>query len=483
MTSHEDQLKYISVRLDEDALRCVLVLSPGLVCDDTTTALCRSQLEDLGIVLSGDMETSIDVCIRQLELVPGAPSRVVIEGRPPVHGEDGWFEWAAGLNPNDAEDERDEEGSVDYYSRSKFVTVKAGTVIGHVHPPTPGVDGLSLLGLGIAARDGRPATARFDETLLVDAKGVVTAAVPGYINVSGQRIRIGQELDIHGSVDFGTGNVVFDGSAIIRGGIRDNFVVEVTEDLSVSGVAEAARIVVGRDAIFAGGIVGQDRADIRVGRHARARYARHAKVNIGRDFAVERELVNCDVIVGGQLEMPGGDLVGGRAHVLGAVRLSTLGSEGAIATTVHLGSSPSLAEALSRAEQERARVGERLESVVKESRTLETMPRLDNQMKERLTELSMTKLELEHRVGRLTELLDELGEHLSRIRSTTLSVQRTIYAGTRLVVDDVTAEINCALEGPITISAEEGRGLMVRDRHGSVMPLDRVARLKARAAA
>ncbi len=483
MSKPDEQLKYVSARLDEQAITCELSIDPGFEPDDASSELCLSVLTEIGIVVTPEIREKIADCINRYGASQERTCRVTLEATPPIQGDDGWFEWAAEFDPALRDKPAVEDQAVDFYNQSPFVCVESGEVVGRIHPPGPGTDGLSLLGLGIPALDGRPAPIKIEESLSVSDDGEVTTQVAGSIEYEAHTLRISQELDIQGSVDFGTGNIDFDGKVTIRGGIRDNFKVKVRDDLHVFEVIEAAQVQAGRDLFVSSGVTGHDKATVEAGRHARARYMRQATVRVGRDLRIQRELVNCDTIVGGSLLIPMGDLVGGVTHVLGSVHLATLGSDGGIATEIHLASSPSLEHQIRRVCAELAAVERKLVPVTDEIADFRKSRANPNaHARARLAELDAIEAGLSGRASRMRALLVNLRSGFARLRKVELLVMRVIYPGTRVVVGDVVADIDCGLKGPVSILHHEKRGLIVRDQGGGEMPLASIARMRERKA-
>ncbi len=484
MSKTDEQLKHVSASLDEQAVTCVLSIDPGFEPDEQSCELCLSVLTEIGIVLTAEIRENVADCISRYGESPERTCRVTLEATRPIQGDAGWFEWAVEFDPALRDKPVVEHQAIDFYNQSRFVCVEPGEVVGRIHPPGPGIDGVNLLGLVVPALDGLPAPIKIEESFMVCEDGEVTAQVAGSIEYESHTLRISQELDIHGSVDFGTGNIDFDGKVTVRGGIRDNFKVMVRDDLHVSEVIEAAQVQVGRDLFVSSGVTGHDKATLKVGRHAQARYMRQAIVRVGRDLRVHRELVNCDTMVGGSLFIPSGDLVGGVTHVLGAVHLATLGSDGGIATEIHLASSPAMEHQIRRASAELAALETKLEPVADEIAELRKgTASLSAHAKERLTGLSAIELGLSGRATRMRELLLNLRAGFARLRKVELRVKRVIYPGTRVVVGDVIADIDCGLKGPVSILHHEKRGLIVRDQSGSEMPLSSIARMRERKAA
>jgi len=104
-------------------------------------------------------------------------------------------------------------------------------------------------------------------------------------------------------------------------------------------------------------------------------------------------------------------------------------------------------------------------------------------MRERLTVLSMDQMELATKLKRLEELISQLRKVFSHLRKVELRVKRVIYPGVRLVIGDITADIDCGLKGPITITYDEKEGPIVRDHSGSEMLLTSIARMRESKAA
>lgn len=478
MGKDDHQLKYVTAGLDEDALRCALTVEPGFEPSAASLEICLSRLTELGIGITPLIREQVQGCLRAYEASPQAPAKVELMGQLPLDGQDGWFEWDAKYDPKYNEGHHEDEGAVDYYNQTHYICVHEGDVIGRIHQPTAGDDGVNLLGLVVAAKPGRPAALVLDETLKLTEDGQVVAKVSGSIEAEGHCLRVSQELHVAGDVDFSTGNIDFEGNVIVRGGIKDKFHVKCRDDLSVTGVIEAAHIEVGRDLCVSTGVNGHERAVVSVGRHVRARYISQAKLCVHRNVMIQRELLNCEAHIAGDLMIPTGDVVGGVIHVLGVAHLGVLGSEGGIATELHLASSPRHEHQIRRAMAELQAVASKLEPIETEMAEMRAKASMDTQMRERLTVLGMDQMELSSRRQRLEALLQQLRHIYSQLRKVELRVKRVIYPGVRLVIGDMIADIDCGLKGPITITYDDQEGPIVRDHSGSEMLLRSIARVQ-----
>jgi|GEM_PF-3404481 len=98
-----------------------------------------------------------------------------------------------------------------------------------------------------------------------------------------------------------------------------------------------------------GGIIGHDGrgqgVSVSCKGTVQARFVNHAKISAGVDVVVEREIVNSEVLAGGQVTVgvPGatrGSIAGGRCCALTLVRAPRLGTQGGIATHVQVGLDP-----------------------------------------------------------------------------------------------------------------------------------------------
>ncbi|MEO0482228.1 MAG: FapA family protein, partial [Planctomycetota bacterium] len=356
--SAADFSKSIAIRFASGGLEALLTLRAGLTAEERTFEYIRSAVLASGVVPRRIDEDALRDAVDAYDLAEGSPEQLIATGEAaepasPVRVElrddilaeleaaEALRRMADGsappdeLAPDDAIETPDEVVDRDaecdglaqsHYNRSAFVVVEAGRALGRLVPAFEGKDGEDVTGAVIQAKPLTAKTYEPDDTVQVDAEGLISARVPGLLDVTGAGPIVRDTLDIDSDVDFSTGNIDFPGDVNIARGVRDLFQVRVGGSLHTGDVIEAATIEVQRHATLAVGMAGRGKGSITVGRDLEARYLDDVDVHVGGNLRIDRELSNCRIEVQGALEAPKCRVVGGEVRVVGRCEVAQAGS-------------------------------------------------------------------------------------------------------------------------------------------------------------
>ncbi|MDX2131713.1 MAG: FapA family protein [Planctomycetota bacterium] len=471
MTSSGD----ITIRISHDATEACLLVPPG--CD--RALLSPSSLlmlvQQAGVALTPQVRQAIGA-IRP-DTAQASPI-VIARAIPPTPGTNGRLEWAEGYAP-DAPPSTPESGSgsVDHHAGRRYLHVRAGDVVGTLHPPTEGIDGCDVRGNAIRATPGRAAAVRLHASLSVDPDGRVIAQREGVLTLRDGEVEVSQALEINGPVDFSSGNIDFAGDVYISGGVRAGFRVKAGRALRVGGLAEASAIECAGDFDAPGGMAGDGRGTLEVGGTARVAYLDAVSGTIKGDLFVERELIACRLAVGGSVRSPAGTVLGGTLALASSLDVRVLGSEAGTPTVVRLGDLPMDRAALAGAMRRVTAARARLARCTEEELMLRVNPRPCAAEKERLTEVAYELSEIRRAIVAAEADLAQL-EALYRGRPRpSIVVHHTIHAGVSLHVDASIAVFSRAVRGPLHIETDASGALLCRIGSGPSRPLADLARV------
>ncbi len=415
----------------------------------------------------------------------------IAKGIPVEHGSDGYIEWTEGLDPSvrcrptsETPAEADEPVAIDFYSCSAFTMVKAGQHIGRIVPPTDGVDGTDVRGQNISARAGKPVKVKLDESIGLSADGTMTAQIDGVLSRSREKIAVRQYLEIPGYVDFSTGNVDFEGDVKVLKGIRDLFEVKATGNIEIGQLIESSTVEAGGDVFATGGMAGRERGVCNTGGDLAIRYLDSTSVRVGGSLRFEREMINCETVVKGSIESPGGSIIGGETRVVGKVVVAAIGSSSQVPTTVHIGSVPALESKLEALEKLIDAMEAKEEKCRNDLAKLKAPGRiLSNDDRERQTELSFELHSIESQRSKCRESHRQLTERIGSVRTVDVSIEKTLFAGVRFVYGKQIFRINKDIKGPVRVLLDRRGELVYRvGAHGQNMPLRQISEIRAAAA-
>jgi len=456
---------------------------------------CLIMLQEASIEITDEVSDRLKQTLASY--VPGEELRAQIAvGVPVQHGIDGHIEWEPNLEPTELEDEQADDPSeagienappdaVCFYSRCAFTMVNKGQKIGTLVQPTPGVPGRDVRGLEIPAREGRPIKVKLDESIEISEDGVMTSSVDGVLSRSGIRFAVREFLEVPGNVDFSTGHIDFEGDAKIRKGVRDLFEVRATGNIEIGQLIEAATIKAGGDIFAHGGIAGRERGKISSKGDTTIRYLDSSEISVGGVLRFEREMINCKATVMGNIESPGGSIIGGEITVVGRMVVAVIGSNSHVITTIHAGSVPTLQEKLRALDQ----VVNDLES--KEDKIKRALARmaepgriLSEEDKSRVRQLAGDMKSLQAQRGKCEATHRELAERIETIRTVDISVEKTLHAGVQIAVGNQIFRISKDLKGPLRILLDHHGDMVYRiGTRGKNLPLRLISEVRATAAA
>lgn len=264
-------------------------------------------------------------------------------------------------------------------------------------------------------------------------------------------------------------SVAFEGSTCIRGGVGAGAVVRVAGNLTVEGVVQAATIEVEGDLVLKGGVVGQGRAIVSATGSVVATFLESATIEAGRMLRVDREAMNCQMIIHGWIDSPEGAIVGGRAQVMRSIRVKALGSESAVETVLVLGTVPLLEDRLGQLERLSKLSDEELEAAKREMERL-SMPGqiLKAADKERQTELTFDLDRLAKSHHRCDAVLGLGREEVNNGRTTDLTVLEWLHPSVVLESDGVSLAVDRGILGPIRIYRDARGNVLVESEPGGV---------------
>lgn len=345
---------------DFDALRQALLAHPGqwikladlpeplqekinifISPDELRAYMVAASTDQAGSLSILDVDRAAEKAGLRTQLNREAASRVVrnrlfgqltplSRGLMPRHGEHAeiiyHFETGGALSPAVLD-----TGNVDFKTLNRIPLVRAGDCLASRIPPTRGVNGISVFGRPVPAEPGRdmpllpgPNTHATDDGLRLYAD------TDGQALVRNGHVHVQNIFLVDGDVDYGAGNIDFNGMVAVRGFVRHGFQVRADGDIIIHGGVEGAELESrGGDISILLGVQGAGRAEVRAAGHVRAKYISQASVHAGGDVAVQESIMHSSVTAGGSISATGprGSLVGGALNAGHGVRARFIGSE------------------------------------------------------------------------------------------------------------------------------------------------------------
>ena len=317
-----DALCHVYVSKDKLVAWC-FAFPPYAGGEEMGSAMLADALEKAGVKTGIDPQSMVEIFrqVHYLRLIP------VAFGQPETEGEDGYV---TEKYPRELPREVviDEQGVADYRAMNYVQIIKKDDVICEITPPVKGTPGMRLDGKPILPRAVQAAKVPcgVNTTLTEDGLRLV-ATMDGHLEYSNGAFHVRPVLEIHGDVDYNTGNIDFIGDVQITGDVRENFSVHATGSITVDGIVEGATVDAGGDLTITRGVVGDNRAVLKCGGVFRVKYLENSRVYAGgsvyADCIMTSEVYSDQSIevVEGRGSIIGGTLIAGeliRANMIGA---------------------------------------------------------------------------------------------------------------------------------------------------------------------
>ncbi len=240
------------------------------------------------------------------------------------------------------------DGTCDWKNRDMIKSVKGGETLLIRHDPVPPVDGRSVFGLDLQGRPGRDVflmPIRNVDIRDIEGGQEAIATSDGQVVYDLRRaslgIRVSPVLELPSHVDYGTGNIFFKGSIIVKGNVCNGFQVVASGNITVNGMIEPGTCVTaGGDIWVKKGVLGahkegEDPGLVKAFGNIQALYAEHANLEAEGDILLRSSLnsqlrANGDVIIEK-------NLVGGMTMGLRSVTAAEIGNTVNVATIVQTG--------------------------------------------------------------------------------------------------------------------------------------------------
>ena len=235
------------------------------------------------------------------------------------------------------EKREDSSARIDFREVSPFVLVKKGDVLATLMQKQEGVMGTSVRGAAVAKRKEPVSYPKPGKNTLWE-EGAVVAQCDGKFQFTITSFWVDEVLAVNGDVDYHIGNIDFPGDVVIPGEIKDGFIVKAGKSLLCYGSIDGAKIQAGGDLVTRQGILGKERAVIRVGGTTEAKFIEGCALDSEKSVYVKTSVMNSTIRTRGRLEMgERGIIIGGAIYAQNGVSAAQIGSERGPRTEIHAG--------------------------------------------------------------------------------------------------------------------------------------------------
>lgn len=384
------------------------------------------KLEENGVVYGVDRETIRDRLSRR----QFGKKFLAAEGKPPVHGKAGRIKYHFNTIRGKPYLEMD-FGRINLKELNFIENKKEGDLLAELLPPVQPADGRRVTGGVISAeRDtGDAQLTGGKNTRTGSDKKKLYAAADGNVKLQGDMVIVEPVVTVK-NVDYETGNIHFEGTLVVEGGIADGFTVEIDGDLQVGKGVGRAELKAGGNILLKTGINGNNAGKINCGGDVFAKYIESSTVACKGHLIVEEAIMHTDAVAGRHCVLNGkrSEFIAGSLVCGGSFWCKKLGSIYEVPTHVYVGVVP---EIVSSYRQTRFELGrkqdefnktdeqiEQLERALKEGSADPRIPQAARQMGEKSAELKKEIEKLRHEVSTSKEKLKASKESIVVVEDT-----------------------------------------------------------------
>lgn len=457
-TSTKPKLE-MKLEITPDRLQVYLVLRAARNAADLTDVDVVDLLKKGGIVINDNVNKRVTELIGQIESgkMPTEPV-LIAEGQAPIEPADAELVWANSLKQKTAA--QGDDGATNFYERHQIVTVEPETIIGHIEPPRKGEPGVDIYGKSVLpSRQPKKISMGQNVELGGDGK-TVKATSAGQVILEKGKLTVRDVFEVEGNIDFTTGNVDAAGDVLVRGSVKDLFIVKATRNISIKGMVDSAYMFAGADITIVGGVKGRGKAIMEAAGDVHAKFLDSVYLEAGGNVEIANESIDNVILCGGQLLMKYGVIIGGCQFAMGGMRAKTVGSSTGVKTVVGVGTDPRHRRRLLEIEQkiQKSRVVvEKIRQSV--APLLQQIKRLNAEQREQATELVFKADSLEMNINEMEEEKNKLLSAFTDPTGVELSVTSKIFPNTYVHVAHRVTTIREEITGPLRIVLRKVEGI------------------------
>ncbi len=294
----------ILIRVTDDKLQAFLSIFPPARTPSDLQLLGPLELDDLeqrwreaGLDLTQLDREAASAAVEEWNRTHASVAEVLVAEAVdrPQPGDDARLELI--VDPNLAVKPTDESGTVDFKNLNLIKPVKPGQVLARKFPAGPGIPGIDLYGNRCEGSPGADIVLPMGPgTEIANANpNELLALVSGFLQQKDGLFSVNECFVVDGSVDYSTGNITYEQSALIRGDIADNFTVNVGGALEVGGSVGEAKLIVGGDVLVKKGFVGSGHGLITAKGAINLGFASNQTLRSHQDIQIVKESFNCSL--------------------------------------------------------------------------------------------------------------------------------------------------------------------------------------------
>ena len=341
-------------------------------------------------------------------------------------------------------EEKDEQGNVDHRELNIVDSVNEDEVIAIKIPARPGSPGMDVTGKEIPAEDGKDIELPVgDNTELGDDGGSVIATISGQPVLRDEKLSISPVFEVAGDVDYGIGNVDFEGSVLVHGNVLAGFKVRALDDIQVNGNVENATLEAGGNVLVGGGLYGRNEGRITAGDSVILRSVESGTVEADKDITIVQAARHSNLYAGENVKLDNskGSIIGGKI-VFGMVcDVTEVGSTSFTETVVEIGLGPKTRRIRNELMNDLDALRKKLDTVNKNLITLNEQRKkgeLPSDKEDLLKKLIPAHHQLSADIDQKSSRLNFLMKKVKSLSGGRLRVRDTVHPGVKIITPNAT---------------------------------------------
>ncbi|MEG1972672.1 MAG: FapA family protein, partial [Oscillospiraceae bacterium] len=180
-----------------------------------------------------------------------------------------------------------------------------------------------------------------------------------------RRFNVQNVFEVKGDVDASMGNIDFAGDVIVRGNVREGYLIKSKGSIVVMGVVEGASLISDGGITIQKGMNGMNKGIIRTQKGLTSKYLENCTAHVKGDV-ISESIIYCNINCDGEVRAEGkhGAVIGGNIVVRKDLVAKVIGSENNSPTNIVLGVSPDVMN-------ERGRLQKELSNLVEQRKAIE----------------------------------------------------------------------------------------------------------------
>lgn len=328
----------IDLRVSADGLKAYLDIYPGINCGkDISVDDVMAELQSEKVTVNVNREDIISA-VKMAQDGGISEKMLIAEGVEPISGKNAQV--LLNFEPVRNSPKILKNGRVDYKNLDNIRVVRDGDLLLTKKSATAGVRGLTVRNEEITAEPGQDTEIYYGNGVRSEKDGTeFYASTDGCVNFSRNTLEVSPIYTVRGNVDYGTGNIVFNGNVYIKEDVLSNFTIKAEKDIFIEGVCQDSFLEAGGNIVIKLGVKGDGKGLIKANGDVFVGYAENATIEAKGNIEVSKYAYNSRLRAGGSItaEKEPGILAGGEITAFSEIRALQAGTVGNSKFTLSIG--------------------------------------------------------------------------------------------------------------------------------------------------